>query len=177
LHLNAQQCDFLTDSIVKLAGDTPALSFLCTHEATGELDPLETQGFAIMYVETTSDIPNKCAIVQKPWRAIVADPSILTVVSPQTVLHSERQPSVKGFGVDFQAVLQVVWMDTIRPSVSDLLFDFASGKFEPASIEACAEFVDIRHPHHDRGGINQCVKALFAFSEDLFRTANFSDIK
>jgi hypothetical protein len=49
-------------------------------------------------------------------------PSILSVVTPKPVLNSETLSAVERFCIGVETSLQVFWMNTLSPSLSNLRF-------------------------------------------------------
>src|ERR1700733_2551497 len=89
LHLNTEQRDLLTNSIMKLACDAATFCLLSAHQAACQVNSFQTQSFAIMNIKAATDIPGEGPIGQIPWRTVIADPAILTVVSSQPVFHGK----------------------------------------------------------------------------------------
>jgi hypothetical protein len=60
--------------------------------------------------------------------ALIRNPAILAIVSPKPVFHNKWLPGIECFGVNLEALLQIVRVHAFSPAVSKLLFDAAASK-------------------------------------------------
>src|SRR5438270_8418464 len=153
LHLDSEQSYLLTNPIVQFARDAGTLSLLSAHVTASQFQSRELGRFAVVDVDAGSDVSGECAVGEKTGGAGIVDPVVFAVVTPQAVFHGEGLSFVEGFDVDCQASLQIVGVNSFRPSVAEFLVDGAPGKCEPAAVKVRAELVGARHPHHDRSAV------------------------
>src|SRR5215470_14322099 len=121
-------------------------------------------GYRFGDVHTRSDIAREVFLGVVTRHALIGNPAVFAIVTAQPVLHHERLPGVKGFGVSLKASLQIVRMHAFRPAVSHFLFQRAAGKLEPGLVEEDAELVHTRHPNKDRGSIGNNAKTRFTLT-------------
>src|ERR1700752_3569805 len=93
------------------------------------------------YIDTGSDITDKGAILIKPWHSNVENPSILSVVPPKPVLHSELLTTIKSLRVRPHTSLQIVRVNALGPAVPEFGVNGPPGKIQPGLVEVGAEFV------------------------------------
>src|SRR5215470_11096963 len=59
-------------------------------------------------------------------------------------------------------------MNALDPTISQLCFERASGKFKPTLVEVCAQLVDAGHPDHHRRCICKKAEAFFSLAPGRF---------
>src|SRR5690242_9194253 len=86
-------------------------------------------------VQTRTDITKEFAVRGKARRARVKNPPIYSIGPPQPVLHLETLLRIKVAGVDFDAAIVIIWMDSSHPTVSQLLGHGPAGKVQPSLVK------------------------------------------
>src|SRR5215831_20874073 len=93
--------------------------------------------------------------------ALIRNPAIFAVISSEPVLHDKRFARVVCCVVRVEA-LQIVWMHTLSPAMSDLLLQGSASKLQPRFVEESAEFIRPGHPDHHGRSIGHVTKSRFA---------------
>src|SRR5215469_2925686 len=96
---------------------------------------------AVANINTNPDITCKRPVLIRSWHADVKNPAILSVVVTQPILHFELLSPVKRLRIDVEAPLQVVRVNSFRPTVSKLLFEGSSGEIQPRLVEVVAKLI------------------------------------
>src|SRR6516165_7177448 len=96
---------------------------------------------AVGNINTNPDVTRKRPILIKSWYADVKNPAILSVVMTQPILHFELLSPIKRLCIDVEAPLQVVRVNTLRPTVSKLLLHGSSGEIQPRLVEVVAKLI------------------------------------
>ena len=91
--------------------------------------------FAVGDVEDGADIAKEFTVLGKTRDALVVDPAILAVVPAQPIFDFEWLPHIERVVTDVEAMLAIVGMHAVYPSVAELLLDLAPGELEPSLIE------------------------------------------
>src|SRR4029077_13483964 len=102
------------------------------------------------------------------WHSQIGDPAVLSVMSPEAILHLEFLAPVECVVIGFQTGVQVLGMDIVRPAVSQLRSNGTTRKLQPGLVEVDTEFVRTSHPNHHRSGVCHQPKTLFAFTQCRF---------
>src|SRR4051812_3029968 len=103
---------------------------------------------ALCHVDARSYITRKRTILTVSRYSDIKNPTRFPVMPSQAILHFETFATIKRLCVGFKASLNVILVDTFRPSVSDFLCASPTCEIQPRLIEVCAKFVRIRHPNH-----------------------------
>src|SRR5262249_17901712 len=98
-------------------------------------------------------------------RAVIENPAILAVMSPQPGFHHEFSAVIEGFDVSLKTTLGITRVNAFGPSVLNLLFDVPSRVIEPAFVKEGADLVRVRHPYHDGSGIHCQPEPGFTFAQ------------
>src|SRR5215216_6414781 len=90
------------------------------------------QRFILVYqlsdIDTRTDVPGKPSLRILAWHSLIGYPAILAIVSTQAISHNEWLSRIECLGVNREAQLQVVSVNTFSPDDYKLLFDGAAGK-------------------------------------------------
>src|SRR5262249_26361029 len=105
-------------------------------------------------VHARSNIAGEISVRVISRNAVIGDPAVFAVVTPQPVLHGKRFARVERFRVSLHTLLQVIRMHVLSPAVSDLLLHGAASEIQPWLIEESAKLVDAGHP--DKNGRSIC---------------------
>src|SRR5256885_10362749 len=65
-------------------------------------------------VQARADVARKIAIGVESRHTCVQDPTVLSVIATDAILHRKRLPLIKGLGVGFQAALQIFIVYSFR---------------------------------------------------------------
>src|SRR5271156_4942191 len=98
---------------------------------------------AFRHINATPDVTHKRAILIKPRHPNVDNPSILSVVPSEPILHSELLTPIRGLPVRVQASLQILGVNTLRPAVPYLEVNGSPGEIQPRLIEVGAQLVRV----------------------------------
>src|SRR5262249_51967467 len=123
---------------------------------------------ALSDVYARADVAEKVAAGRESRDAMIQYPAVLAVIAPQTILHLKWLPRLEGRGVDFQAAVVILRVNTFRPSIAQFFFHRASSEVEPWFVEESAEFVLTGSPDHNRRRVRQNTEPLFTIAEFLF---------
>src|SRR5437899_4547338 len=74
----------------------------------------------LSHVDTGSDIARKRAVEVESRYPAIKDPPKFSVIASQTVLHPEALAPVEAAGIGNQTAVQIIWMHSSRPPVSQL---------------------------------------------------------
>src|SRR6266545_967467 len=96
---------------------------------------------------------------------LVRKPTILAIISSQSVLHDKRLSRIECLRIYLEAPLQIVWMHTFSPPLPHLLLQATPAKLEPGFVKERAEFVHARHPNKNGCCIGHDSETLLAFSQ------------
>jgi hypothetical protein len=78
--------------------------------------------FAIGDINRNSDVTCEGLILIEPRHSNVEDPARLPVVPPKPIFHLEFFLPIKRLRVRVKASLQILRVDTFRPTISQFLF-------------------------------------------------------
>src|SRR5580698_1206655 len=92
-------------------------------------------------VNAGADEAEKEAGVRESRDAMIQQPTILTVGALQAVLHTERGSLLKIGAINLKTAIEVLPVNTLCPSVADLLLHGSATELQPRLIEPCAERV------------------------------------
>src|SRR5271169_1744880 len=112
-----QQGEPLTSVVVKLSCDPHPFLLLCLNQLAVHTQQRGLREFAVRDIDPDSDVSSKRALRVESWHPDVQNPPILSVVSPQPILHSEALTLVKRLAVGLKAVLHVLAVNPLRPAV------------------------------------------------------------
>src|SRR6266568_9523365 len=82
----------------------------------------------LSHVNTGSDIARKRTIEVESRYPAVKDPPKLSIMALQAVLHPEALTPVEAAGIGSQTAIQIIWMHSSRPPVSQLRLERLSRK-------------------------------------------------
>src|SRR5215467_10008731 len=116
-------------------------------------------------VQARSNVASKRAIRIEPRGTNVENPSILSVMTSQPVLHFEILATFKSLRVGRDTSPQVVGVDRFRPTIPELLLKRSSAEIQPALVEVRAELVRTRHPDHYGCAVGNQPESLFALAD------------
>src|ERR1700746_441720 len=69
-------------------------------------------------VHARSDVASKTAACIESRHTDVKDPTVLSIMAPDAILHLKRLPLIKGQRIGFQAALQIFIVYSCGPAVS-----------------------------------------------------------
>ncbi len=78
--------------------------------------------------------------------ALVRDPAIAPVVVTQAILHMAALALVEGVAIRFDAPLEIVRVDPLRPALALFLLQRAAAKLEPGLVEVADRSVGTGGP-------------------------------
>ena len=110
---------------------------------------------SVCNIDTTAYIAPKLTVLAKEWRSRIKDPPIIPIMTLQAILHLKWFPPLKCIQVCGKAVLEIITMNTLGPSISVLLFQAASSELKPAVVEVIALSGRIGTADHDRRLLHQ----------------------
>ena len=94
--------------------------------------------------------------------AVVEDVPVLAVVPAQSVHHAEGLSCVEGRGVNFEAPIEIVFMDALGPAIAEFLLHAPADEIEPRLVEPIAKLVRPRTPDEHRSEIGQFLEMMVA---------------
>jgi len=71
-------------------------------------------------------------------------------MAPQTVLHLERLLFSKRFEIRFEAMVEIIRVNTFRPGIPILLCHGTAAELKPAVVKVVAFGRGVGTPNHDR---------------------------
>jgi hypothetical protein len=110
---------------------------------------------SVCNIDATAYIAPKLTVLAKERRSGVKDPPIILIMALQAILHLKWLPLLECVHVRGKALLQIITMNALSPSISALLFQAASSELEPAVVEVIALSGRIGTPNHDRRLLHQ----------------------
>src|SRR5215475_5697243 len=96
--------------------------------------------------------------------ASIQNPSVFVIMTFHPVLHSKTSACVEGPAV-LQKKVIIVGVNSLRPTISELLVNVPAGEFKPRSTYIRAELISAAHPYHHRCCVGQIVKPFLAFAK------------
>src|SRR5262249_36422837 len=84
--------------------------------------------FVFGNIDARANVTSETAIRSKPRGAGIEYPSIGAIGTSEAVFHAEVLMGLKGRVIRMKAGLQIIWVDTFRPTISLLLLERATGK-------------------------------------------------
>src|SRR5215470_8793220 len=120
--LNAHECDPLPDVIMQFPCNPCAFFFVGLDQSAPHAGQSVLGQLSFGDVEGRSDIASKTAVRVESRQAGVKDPPVLSIMTPQPVLHLKRLPPVEGQTVSVHAALQIVRVDSFCPSIPEFCF-------------------------------------------------------
>src|SRR4029077_18438611 len=153
IQFNRQQSETLIDIVMKLSANPGALFFVGFdqpaayggHGFFGEL--------SFGDVDARPDVAREGAIRVEPRYALVQNPAVLPIMSPEPILHLKRLSSVECFRVGLQAGVNIVRMKASGPTIAELFFQRAAGEVQPGLVDVAAFSVGPGCPDHYRCGV------------------------
>src|SRR5882762_3293545 len=79
-------------------------------------------------VQARSDVTGKLAIGVESRHTDIVDPTVLSVITTDAILHLKRSMLIKGLGVGFQGALQVFLVYFFQPAISELCIKQSPGE-------------------------------------------------
>src|SRR3974390_479072 len=107
---------------------------------------------------------------------IIQNPPILSIVSQQSVLCSERLPPVECLCVYFHVAAQVFWMNHCPPTVSEFCFEWPAREVKPRFVDIAAYAIGLRHPDHHWHRICNQAEPFFTLPQDPFCPEAVGDV-
>src|SRR5262249_6686764 len=99
--------------------------------------------------------------------ATIDNPAILAVEAPEAILHCEALARLEGRAVRLHAAVEIIGVDRIRPAITQLLLDAASGEAQPRHIDERYQPIGVRDPEQDRGCVCHGAESLLAATQHL----------
>ena len=118
----------------------------------------------ISNIDTGTDISQKIPVLAKARHSAVRDEAIFTIMASEAIFHRKWLPCIKRCDVRLETILEVIGVDSFRPTTPEFLFHSSAGECEPGFIEEGAQLVFARHPDQNRRSIRHCLKTFLAFS-------------
>src|SRR4029434_7497981 len=131
----------------------------------GQRDARELE---LRHVDRGADVPGEAIRY-----AGVEDPSVLTVMTAEAVLHLKALTSVERLREDLAVMPQIIRMNRFGPAISQLRLDRSTGEIEAGTIGIRVLLVGSCAPEHDGRGIQQQTEGLFIHAERPFRAPAF----
>src|SRR5215468_6348246 len=103
---------------------------------------------AIGDVQARSDVASEIAVWIESWYSGVEDPTVLSIITPETVFHRKRLTLIKRPRIDFQAALQIFWVYSFRPAVSQFSLKRPARELQEGLIDIAAKPVGPGRPDH-----------------------------
>src|ERR1700751_2469421 len=88
--------------------------------------------FRDVYART--DVASESTIRVKSWYAIIENPAILSIFSPQPVLHFKRLSSLECFGVGFETTVRIVWINSLGPAIAKFCLKWSPCEVQPGFV-------------------------------------------
>jgi hypothetical protein len=120
IEIQRHQRKSLADIIVKLPSNPGALLILRFDQSAANRGKGFFSDFVFGDVGASADVPCKSSISAESRHTFVTNPTILSVVPSQPILHSELFATIERLRVSVEASLQIVRVDTFHPTVSKL---------------------------------------------------------
>src|SRR5437762_10782449 len=120
---------------MKFSCDTRAFLLLRINQPAAHTGKSFLGLLALCHVNARTYVTGKRAFGTKSRYPHIQDPSILSIVPPQPILHFERLTPLEGLVVIVQTQLQIIRVHTLRPSVSQFRDKRPSGELKPRSEE------------------------------------------
>src|SRR5690348_18186651 len=98
---------------MNLACDAFALFFLHADQASCQISERFLRLPSFCDIDARSYVAGKHSVGTEPRHSSVEHPSVLTIVSPQAILHLEPFTSIKRARIGMQAPLQIVRVDIV----------------------------------------------------------------
>ena len=92
-------------------------------------------------IDAGTDIAKKLVVGIIAGNSAIGNPAVLSVVAAHPIVHREGPAGIKGLGINFESMGQIVGMNAFSPTISDLLLQSSSAEVEPRLIDEGAEFV------------------------------------
>src|SRR5947209_3839655 len=137
---------------------------------------LFTRFFLIMDIETATDVSLECSVGSVTGHSMIQNPTVLSGVAPQPVLHFKWLASIKRADVDLEATVEIIRVHVLGPAVAAFLFQGTSNELEPALVEVITELVCSGHPDHYGRGFRNHPETLFALAQGLFSLFSFQEL-
>src|SRR5262249_6326385 len=99
------------------------------------LEQLRLELFSLGNVDTRADIAGKGPIGKPARDPLIENPTILSIVAAEPVLHLERPAPIEGVQIGVYALLEVLEVHALGPSYVELVGQLAPGESQPALIE------------------------------------------
>ncbi len=128
---------------------------------------------ALGYVEAITDIPGKFPTDVEKGAADIENPAVNAVMPQKAVLHFKRFMTGKGALPDANAVVKVIDMNTLGPSVAVLIFHTSAGEFEPAVVEPVAHSGSVGTPDQCRCTFQDVQIVISRFLQSRFGSNPF----
>src|SRR3954451_4094009 len=138
LQLDRQQRDSLINVIMKFPRDPSALLFMGLNQLAPHIGKSFLGQLAIRYVDARSYVARKRAIRIKPRHTDIEEPSVVSIVPPQTILHLESLVAVEGPLIGIEARLEILRVHHLCPTVANLRLYGATCEIQPGLIEVRA---------------------------------------
>src|SRR5580692_1385206 len=115
-----QHRETLPDVVVKLSGNPSPLLILRINQLAAHACEDFFRSFALGHVDADTDVTHEGMILVVPGDSNVDDPPVFSVVPTEAILHSELLTTIKGLNIGTHASLQVVRVNSLRPTVAEL---------------------------------------------------------
>ena len=158
--------------VLKLSGNPRSFVLVGLHQTLAQTRESEPCKLQIRDVNRRADVAFKAAILEKPRRAGVEDPSILAVVPAEPILHPEGFTPIERVAIGLETARQIPGMHGVRPASSEDRSDRLADEIEPRAIDVGTALVRTGDPHHHRRRARQQTKTPFALTLRAGRTSS-----
>src|SRR5204862_6079377 len=110
------------------------------------------QTMAVFPLPPLRDIARRSDVTEnltcfEPGCAYAKNPAIFTVMAAQPELHRERHSRVERLFINIKQVIDVLCVNSVRPTIAELLLTGAPREFKPAFVQEIAKLVRTHHPN------------------------------
>src|SRR5690349_9277610 len=104
-------------------------------------------------VDARANVAGECTIPVESCYTVVENPAILSIFSPQPVLHFKRLSSLECLGVCFETAFRIIRMNSVHPAIAKFGLKWSTCEVQPGLVDVAAFSVSPGRPDHDRCGI------------------------
>src|SRR5690348_7700016 len=116
-------------------------------------------------VYARADVAGETTIWIKSRYTIVENPAILSIASPQPVLHFKRLALIECVGVGFETAFRIIRMNSVHPTIAKFRLKWSACEVQPGLVNVGAFSISPGRPDHYRCGIGQPTETLLALAK------------
>src|SRR5947209_8614721 len=146
LQLDGDQGNLLIDIVMKFPGDPNSLLLLGFYQSVPHFRKRLLSFLLIGHIGTRPYVARQRAIGMESRHPDVQHPAVFSVVSLQAVIQFEGLFSGERLVTGQQASLQVLLVDTVDPSLSELLRERSPPEIQPTLVEVVTGLIGPGHP-------------------------------